>query len=105
MIGARHLRDGGSITLTTGLLASDPIRLGVQASTVNAGLEGFVRGAALEMPRGIRINAMSPGVFAESMPALAPYFRGFEPVPVARAARGFSRSVEDADTGTVYTIA
>ncbi len=103
-VAAGHLRDGGSITLTTGILAEEPIRTGVQASTFNAAIDAFVRAAALEMPRGIRINAVSSGVLAESMPSHAPRFRGFLPVPGARAALGYSRSVEGADTGKVYTV-
>jgi len=99
-----HLADGGSITLTTGVLADEPIRFGASASLVNAALHGFVRAAAIELPRGLRINAVSPGVLAESMPGYAPYFRGFEPVPAARAALGFARSVEGADSGQVYRI-
>ena len=55
--------------------------------------------AAIEMPRGIRINVVSPTVFEESMEAYGPFFRGFDPVPVARAARAFSRSVEGLETG------
>src|ERR1039458_4403318 len=51
-----HLRDGGSITLTTGVLAMHPMQGSASVSLVNAGLEGFVRAAALEMPRRIRIN-------------------------------------------------
>ncbi|WP_282452970.1 short chain dehydrogenase [Pseudomarimonas salicorniae] len=101
---AKVLTDGGSITLTTGVLAEQPIRYGAAASMVNAGVQGFVRAAALELPRGLRINAVSPGVLVESMPGYAPWFRGFEPVPAARAALGFSRSVEGADTGQVYRI-
>lgn len=99
-----HLGDGGSITLTTGVLAEQPIRYGASASLVNAALQGFVRGAAVELPRGLRINAVSPGVLVESMPGYAPYFRGFEPVPAARAALGFARSVEGADSGQVYRV-
>jgi NAD(P)-dependent dehydrogenase (short-subunit alcohol dehydrogenase family) len=53
-----HLRDGGSITLTTGVLAMHPMLGSASISMVNAGLEGFVRAAALEMPRKIRINAV-----------------------------------------------
>lgn len=105
LLAAPLLADGGSITLTTGVLADDPIRYGASASLVNAGIEGFVRAAALELPRGVRINAVSPGVLQESMPGYAPYFRGFEAVPAARAALGFSRSVEGAQTGQVYRIA
>ena len=46
-----HLRDGGSITVTTGVLAMHPMPGSAAISLVNAGLEGFVRAAALEMPR------------------------------------------------------
>lgn len=103
--GVPHLRDGGSITLVTGVLSTDPIRLGASAALVNGALEAFVRSAAVELPRGLRINAVSPGVLVESMDAYAPFFRGFEPVTAARAALGFARSVEGADTGKTYRIA
>ena len=43
-----RLRDGGSITLTTGVLAMRPMPGSASISMVNAGLEGFVRAAALE---------------------------------------------------------
>ena len=62
-----HLRDGGSITLTTGVLAMHPMQGSASISMVNAGLEGFVRAAALEMPRKIRINAVSPPWVKETM--------------------------------------
>ena len=104
LLGAKHLRDGGSITLISGILSEHPVRAGSSASMVNAALEAFVRAAAIELPRGIRINAVSPNVFAESMPAYGPFFRGFEAVPVARAALAFSRSVEGAQTGQTYKI-
>jgi NAD(P)-dependent dehydrogenase (short-subunit alcohol dehydrogenase family) len=41
-IGMDHLRDGGSITLTTGTLAMRPMPGSASISMVNAGLEGFV---------------------------------------------------------------
>lgn len=104
LIAARYLSDGGSITLTTGVLAQQPIRYGAAATLANAGIEGFVRAAAIELPRGLRINAVSPGVLTESLPGYGPYFRGFEPVPAARAALGFARSVDGADTGQVYRV-
>jgi NAD(P)-dependent dehydrogenase (short-subunit alcohol dehydrogenase family) len=104
LIGHEYLNDGGSITLITGILAEQPIRQGSSASMVNGAIEAFVRAAAVELPRGLRINAVSPNVFAESMPGYAPYFRGFEAIPVARAALAFSRSVEGAQSGQVYKV-
>ena len=105
LLAAPLLNDGGTITLTTGVLAQEPIRHGASATMVNAAIEGFVRTAAIELPRGIHINAVSPGVLTESMADYGPYLRGFESVPAARAALGFSRRVEGARTGTMYRVA
>jgi NAD(P)-dependent dehydrogenase (short-subunit alcohol dehydrogenase family) len=99
-----YVNDGGSFTLTSGILADEPIREGVSATTVNLALEGFVRGAAIELPRGIRINLVSPTVLTESLEGYAPYFRGFEAVSAQRAALAYLRSVEGAQTGRVYRV-
>ena len=98
------LNDGGSITLIAGVLSQVPIAAGSSASMVNAALEAFAMAAAIEMPRGIRINVVSPTVFEELMAAYGPFFRGFDPTPVARAARAFSRSIEGLETGKTYRV-
>jgi NAD(P)-dependent dehydrogenase (short-subunit alcohol dehydrogenase family) len=98
------LRDRGSITLTAGILSERPIAAGSSASMVNGALESFTRAAAIELPRGLRINCVSPTVLTESMPQYAPFFRGFEPVTAARAALAFSRSVEGLETGQIYRV-
>jgi len=104
LIGREYVADGGSFTLTSGVLDSEPIRGGASASLVNGALNAFVLGAAIELPRRQRINIVSPGVILEAMEAYGPYFRGFEPVPAVRAALGYARSVEGLQTGQVYRI-
>ena len=104
LIGRDSISDGGSFTLTTGVLDREPIVAGSSASMVNGAINAFVGAAAIEMPRGQRINAVSPGVIQEAMEAYAPYFRGFESVPAARAALAYSRSVEGARTGIVFRV-
>ncbi len=104
LLGRDVVNDGGSFTLTTGVLDRDPIVAGSSASMVNSAINGFVMAAAIELPRGLRINSVSPGVIEESMPDYAPYFRGFEPVPAARAALGYAKSVEGAQTGQVFRV-
>ncbi|ASW01678.1 short chain dehydrogenase [Paraburkholderia aromaticivorans] len=99
-----YVNDGGSFTLTSGIIGDEPILQGASATTVNLALEGFVRGSAIELPRGIRINVVSPTVLTEAMDAYAPYFRGFEPVTAQRAAMAYLRSVEGAQTGRVYRV-
>jgi len=104
LIGRDSISDGGSFTLTTGVLDREPIVAGSSASMVNGAVNAFVTAAAIEMPRGQRINAVSPGVIQEAMEAYAPYFRGFESVPAARAALAYSKSVEGARTGIVFRV-
>ena len=104
LLGQHVLADGGSITLTTGIVAEEPIRQGANATAVNSGVEGFVRAAAIELPRGLRINAVSPTVLTESLPDYGPFFPGFEPVSAARSAQAYVRSVEGPQTGRVYRV-
>ncbi|MEU1800095.1 short chain dehydrogenase [Streptomyces sp. NPDC019937] len=64
-----HLRDGGSVTLTSGVF-KEPTRGGSFGALVNAGLEAFVQAAAIEMPRGLRVNVVSPGWVKETLEKL-----------------------------------
>jgi NAD(P)-dependent dehydrogenase (short-subunit alcohol dehydrogenase family) len=104
LAGRRFVADGGSFTLTTGVLDREPIRMGSSASMVNGALNTFAAAAAIEMPKGQRINVVSPGVIQEAMEEYGPFFRGFEPVPAAQAALAYARSVEGAQTGQVYRV-
>lgn len=104
LTGQHYLNDGGSITLVSGIVAHEPIAQGVNATTVNAGLEGFVRAAACELPRGIRINLISPTVLTESLSAYDSFFPGFDSVPATTVAQAYRRSVEGVQTGRIYTV-
>lgn len=104
LAGLHHINDGGSFTLTSGILSVDPIVNGTSASMVNGALECFAKAAAIEMPRGIRINVVSPTVITESMGLYGEYFHGFKPVTAAEAALAYSKSVEGAQTGQVYRV-
>ncbi|BAN47346.1 short chain dehydrogenase [Metapseudomonas resinovorans] len=104
LIGREFANDGASFTLTSGVLSHDPIRYGASASMVNGAIDSFVRSAALELPRGMRINSVSPTVVEEALPAYAPYFRGYKAVPAAEAALAYGKSAEGAQTGQVYHV-
>lgn len=105
LAGLDQVADGGSFTLTSGVLNRDPIRTGAAAAAANGALDGFVRSAAIEMPRGLRINAVSPGVLDVSLPRYGRWFPGHEPVAAARVGRAFAKSVEGAITGQVIVLA
>lgn len=104
LAGLHYINDNGSFTLTSGILNHDPIVLGSGASMVNGALDGFVTGAAIEMPRNIRINVVSPTVVQESMDKYADFFRGFEPAAKSRVALAYSKSVNGAQTGQIYKV-
>lgn len=93
----RHVRDGGSITLTSGVLAREPMPGGAAISLVNAALEGFVTGAAIELPRGLRLNVVSPPWISETLLALK-----MDPkigIPAAACAQAYVAAFEGSDRG------
>jgi len=104
LAGIAHVTDGGSFTLTSGILDRDPIPKGVSASTVNAALAGFVLAAAIEMPRGLRINVVSPGLLDESAAAYPGFFPGHETVSSRRVGLAYAKSVEGRLTGQVIKV-
>lgn len=104
LCGLVHVNDGGSFTLISGILDRDPIRAGVNASTANAAVTGFVTGASIEMPRGLRINTVSPGLLEVSAGRLGDMFPGHVPVSSHRVGLAFAKSVEGALTGKVITV-
>ncbi|AQX79147.1 short chain dehydrogenase [Plantibacter flavus] len=102
-IGTPFVRDGGSFTLTTGILAREPIATGAAASMANGAVESFVIGAAPELPRGIRINAVSPTVLAEAT-GYHDAFPGFPPVASDVVGLAFVRAIEGVGTGRVLAL-
>ncbi|MBL8925163.1 MAG: short chain dehydrogenase [Pseudonocardia sp.] len=99
LLGRPLISDGGSFTLVSGYLLDDPIPLGAGFSVANGGVEGFVRSAALGLDRGIRINAVSPGMAEDSDEQFAPLNPGRIPVPMSTIGAAFVRSVEGWRTG------
>lgn len=104
LLGLDHVNDFGSFTLTTGVIMDDPIKGGVSAAMASGGITAFVQSAAIELPRGIRINNVSPNVIEESLEKYGPFFPGFEPVPASRVAKAYRKSVEGAQTGQTYRV-
>lgn len=98
-VAMNHIKDQGSITLTSGVLSQQPMPGSSSISMINAGIEGFVRAAALEMPRGIRINVVSPPWVKETLLAL-----GMDTslgIPAERVAQAYRSSISGARSGIV----
>ena len=99
-VGSRYVIPGGSITLTSGTLAQEPIPGGAAVSLVNGALESFARAAALELETsGVRVNVVSPPWVTETLLA----FR-MDPsigLPASEVAKAYLESVGSSLTGQV----
>ncbi len=104
MIGKDYISDNGSFTITSGILADEPVKGSVVLCTINCALHGFVLGASVELSRGIRLNAVSPGMVEDSVESLAPYFPGHVPVPMDKVVKAYQKSVEGVLNGQILRI-
>jgi NAD(P)-dependent dehydrogenase (short-subunit alcohol dehydrogenase family) len=97
--GFGSVNDGGSFTVTSGTLAREPMVGGAVASLIHGALDSFTRAAALEAPRAIRVNVVSPPWVTETLIALK-----MDPsigMPAAEVARAYVESIEGKQTGAV----
>lgn len=104
LAGLNVVRDGGSLTLTSGILDRDPVAVGVGAATANAALGGFVKGAAIDMPRGLRLNVVSPGLLDVSAAKYGQFFPGHVPVAATRVGLAYAKCVEGLPNGQVVIV-
>ena len=102
--GFPYVNDGGSFTLTSGVLNRDPIAGGSCAAAANGALDGFVLGAAVDMPRGIRINCVSPEVLEVSRAKYDGFFRGHVHVSDEAVGLAYSKAVEGCLSGQVLIV-
>jgi NAD(P)-dependent dehydrogenase (short-subunit alcohol dehydrogenase family) len=94
-----HIDTNGSVTLTSGTLAQQPMIGSAAVSIVNAGVEGFARAAALEYEGRLRVNVVSPGWVAETLASMGK--DASKGIPAADVARVYKQSIEGTMTGQV----
>jgi NAD(P)-dependent dehydrogenase (short-subunit alcohol dehydrogenase family) len=102
--GFDYVNDGGSFTLTSGVTNRDPIRGGSCAAAANGALDGFVRGAAVDMPRGIRINAVSPEILEACRALYDGFFPGHVHVSNEAVGLAYGKAVEGCLSGQVLIV-
>jgi len=100
-IGRKYLNPKGSITLSTGILADDPVEKTASAAMVNGAIHSFVRAVDLEVENEIRVNVVSLGMVEDSYEKYKDYFPGHNPVSMTKAVNAYSRSVEGKGRGEI----
>lgn len=103
-LAKNHLNPGGSITLTTGILADDPVVMTASAAMVNGAIHSFVQAATLELENNIRLNVVSSGLVENSVDKYRSYFPGHNPIPMTKVLNGYIRSVEGKGNGEIIRI-
>ena len=103
-IGQHYLNSGGSITLSTGILADDPVVMTTSAAMVNGGIHSFVKAVALEIKNGIRVNVVSLGMVEDADEKYKGYFPGHNPIPTKKVVNAYARSVLGKNNGEVIRV-
>ena len=94
-LGESFVRDNGSFIFTSGFLSQYPNPFSIATGPLNAAIDTFVTNSASLLPRGIRINVVSPA------PIVEPGQEGQGLVTAAETAKLYVAAVEGNITGKV----
>ena len=103
-IGQHYLNKNGSITLSTGILADDPVVKTTSAAMVNGAIHSFVRALRLELTNGIRVNAVSLGLVEDAYEKYQDYFPGHNPISMKKAVNAYIRSAVGKGNGEIIRV-
>lgn len=98
----KYLPPHGSITLTSGILARHPLAGTAGAAFASGAINSFVYAAAIELEKGQRINAVSPGWIQETMEKMG--MQAEYVVPVKDVAQSYLDIIECDITGQIIDI-
>ncbi|WP_417602821.1 short chain dehydrogenase [Owenweeksia hongkongensis] len=103
-IGQNYLTANGSITLSTGILADDPVVKTTSAAMVNGAIHSFVKAVNLEIKNGIRVNGVSSGMVEAAYDKYKDYFPGHNPILMTKVVNAYVRSVNGKGKGEIIRI-
>jgi NAD(P)-dependent dehydrogenase (short-subunit alcohol dehydrogenase family) len=102
-IGKDYLNKGGSITLSTGILADDPVDMTTSAAMVNGAIHSFVKAVVLELDM-VRVNVVCSDLVEDAYEKYKDYFPGNTPVPMHKIVDGYVKCIEGKITGRILRI-
>ena len=94
-IGQNFIRDNGSFIFTSGFLSHYPNPASIATGPLNSALDTFVKNTAPLLPRGIRVNVVSPA------PIVEPGQESKGVVTAVETAKLYVEAVEENITGQV----
>ena len=102
-IGKNYLNNGGSITLSTGILADDPVDMTTSAAMVNGAIHSFVKAVVLEL-NSIRVNVVCSDLVEDAYEKYKDYFPGNTPVPMHKIVDSYVKCIEGKINGRILRI-
>ena len=102
-IGKNFLNHGGSITLSTGILADDPVDMTTSAAMVNGAIHSFVKAVVLELDH-IRVNVVCSDLVEDSFEKYKDYFPGNTPVPMRKIVDAYVKCIEGKINGRILRV-
>ena len=103
-IGKNYLNPNGSITLSTGILADDPVVGSTSAAMVNGAIHSFIQAVVLEIENGIRVNAVSLGMVEDSYERYAEAMPGHNAISMDKVVSAYVKSVNGSGNGQIIKI-
>lgn len=103
-IGIQYLNPRGSITLSAGILADEPVPLTTSAAMVNGAVNSFVKALKLDLNNDIRVNVVSLGLVEDSYEKYKGYFPRHIPISMEKAVNAYERSVEGNENGEIIQV-
>lgn len=103
-IGKDFLNPKGSITLTTGILADEPVAQTTSAAMVNGGIHSFVKAVVLEMEYNLRVNVVSPDMVEDAYEKYKDAFPGHNPVPMNKVINAYVKCVKGKVNGQIIRV-
>jgi len=103
-LGKEYLNPGRSITLTTGILADDPVDMTTSAAMVNGAIQSFTKAVALELENGIRVNCVSADLVEDAYEKYKDYFPGNTPVPMHKVVDAYVKCALGKINGEILRI-
>lgn len=101
LTGQHHCNDGASFTLTSGIFADQPWPGVTGGGVISGALHSFVLSAAIELPRGMRINVVSPTKVEGSAAASDDRFAELSEVALPELVGHYLGCIYGAKTGRV----
>lgn len=101
-MGLPKVKDKGFFVLTSGIFSTRPWPGVPAVALVNGAIDSFVRAAALDLPRGIRINVVSPPFIEETAAQMGMAGKGG--ATAATAARAYVSLIEGSATGQIIEV-